>query len=47
MDMYCCGSIPGRGTAYARKNIEHWVRTDLEGTKYGFSGDIRHFYDSL
>lgn len=47
MDFYCCGSIRGRGPHHARKAIERWMEYDPKGTKHEFSGDIRHFYDSL
>ena len=47
MDFYCCGSIRGRGPHHGRQAIERWMEKDLKGTKYEFSGDIRHFYDSL
>lgn len=47
MDYYCCGSIKGRGPHQAKKSIESWVRKDRKGTKYCFTADIRHFYDSL
>lgn len=47
MDVYCCGSIKGRGTHYAKRAIERWMNTDLKGTKYCFSCDIYHFYESL
>lgn len=47
MDKYCCGSIKGRGTHYAKHAIEVWMRTDPKGTKYCLCMDIRHFYDNL
>lgn len=47
MDRYCCGSIRGRGTHYGKEAIERWMEKDPKGTKYGFTGDIRHFYQSL
>ena len=47
MDKYCCGSIRGRGTHYAKESIERWMRKDIKGTRYCFSCDIRHFYDTL
>lgn len=46
MYRYCCGSIRGRGTHYAKKVIEGWMK-DEKSTRYCFSCDIRHFYDSL
>lgn len=47
MDRYCCGSIQGRGTHYAKRTIEKHINRDYKGTKYGFCGDIYHFYDTL
>lgn len=47
MDPYRCGSIKGRGPHYAKQAIERWIKEDPKGTKYEFSGDIHHFYDSL
>lgn len=47
MDKYCCGSIRQRGTHYAKRAIEKWMRNDVKGTRYCFSCDIRHFYDTL
>lgn len=46
MDKYCCGSIKGRGSHYAKKCIEVWMR-DEESTRWELCGDIYHFYDSL
>lgn len=47
MDTHCCGSIRGRGTHFAKRAIESWMKKDEKGTKYCFSCDIYHFYDSL
>lgn len=47
MDPYCCGSIRGRGTKRGKEAIERWMEKDPKGTKYEFSGDVYHFYDSL
>lgn len=47
MDPYCCGSIRGRGTQLGQKAIKRWMEKDPKGTKYEFSGDVYHFYDSL
>lgn len=47
MDKYCCGSIRGRGTHYAKRAIEGWIKHDKNGTRYCLSMDIRHFYDNL
>ena len=47
MDMYCCGSIKGRGAHYCKRAIEGWFRKDRKGTRYELCADIYHFYDSL
>lgn len=47
MDVHCCGSIRGRGTHYAMRNLQSWVNNDPRGTTYCLSADIYHFYDSL
>lgn len=47
MDFYCCGSIKKRGPHHGRQAIERWMEKDPKGTKYEFSGDIYHFYESL
>ena len=47
MDPYCCGSIRGRGTRRGKEAVERWMEKDRSGTRYEFSGDVYHFYDSL
>lgn len=47
MDRYCCGSIKGRGTHYAKRAIEKWMKIDRIGTQYCLCMDIRHFYENL
>ena len=47
MDRYCCGSIQGRGSHYAKKAIEGWMKNDPKGTRWELCGDIKRFYDSL
>lgn len=47
MDSYCCGSVDGKGTHYGAKAISKWMTSDRKGTKYCFTMDIRHFYDTL
>lgn len=44
---YSCGSFPRRGAHYAKKRIEHWLRSDPKGTRCFGKIDIRHFYDSI
>lgn len=47
MYIYSCGSIPGRGTLYAKKRVERWVRKDKKNTKYCLKMDIEKFYPSI
>lgn len=47
MDYWCCGSIPGRGTARGTRGIQRWMREDSKGTKYCAELDIHHFYQTL
>lgn len=47
MDYWCCGSIPGRGTAHGVKGIKKWMKSDPKGTRYCAELDIHHFYQSL
>lgn len=46
MHPYCCGSVIGRGPAYAAKSIERWMKTDRE-CRYFVKLDIRHFFESI
>lgn len=47
MYQYSCGSVPGKGTQYARKVVEKWVRKDPKNTKYCLTMDIKKFYPSV
>lgn len=47
MDYWCCGSIPGRGTAHGFKGIKKWMKTGPINTKYCAELDIQHFYQNL
>jgi len=47
MYAYCCGSVPNRGTHYAKKHIEKWIRNDYKNTKYCAQMDIRHYFESV
>lgn len=47
MYRYSCGSINGRGTLYAKKAVEKWVRNDKKNTKYCLKMDIKQFYPSV
>lgn len=44
---YSCGSIPGRGTSYARKALRRWLDSDFKHTKYCLKMDITKFYPSI
>lgn len=41
----CCGSIPGRGTSYAKKRIEKHIRQ--KKPKYYFQMDVKRFFGSI
>lgn len=43
---YSCGSFPGRGAHYGKKQIERWLK-DTKGTRCFAKIDIRHFYDNV
>lgn len=43
---YSCGSFPGRGAHYGKKQIERWLK-DTKGTRCFAKIDIRHFYDNI
>ena len=47
MYIYSCGSVPGRGTLYAKKIVEKWLRKDKKNTKYCLKMDIEKFYPSV
>lgn len=47
MYQFCCGSVPQRGTKYAKQHIERWLRTDFKNTKYCVQMDIKHYFDSV
>jgi len=42
-----CASIKGRGTHYAKKMVETWLREDAAGTKYCLKLDVKKFYDNI
>lgn len=44
---YSCGSIPGRGTSYAKKTIRRWLDNDRKNTKYCLKMDVKKFYPSV
>ena len=44
---FSCGSFPGRGAHYGKRQIERWLRKDTKGMKYFLKIDIRHFYNNI
>lgn len=44
---YSCGSFPGRGAHYGKRQIERWLKKDTKGTRNFAKVDIRHFYDNI
>lgn len=46
MYQYSCGSIPGRGSHYGKRQIKRWLN-DVGNTKYVLKMDIKHFYESI
>lgn len=44
---YSCGNMPGKGTSFAKKAVEKWVRNDPKNTKYCLTMDIEKFYPSV
>lgn len=47
MDIWCCGSIKGRGAHYGIKAVKKWMKEDKVGTRWCAELDIYHFYDSV
>jgi retron-type reverse transcriptase len=47
MYQYTCGSIPKRGTHYARKYVKRCINRDPKHTKYVLQIDISKFYPSI
>lgn len=45
--VFSCGSFPGRGAHYGKRQIERWLRKDTKGMKYFLKIDIRHFYNNI
>lgn len=43
---FSCGSLPGKGAHYGKRQIERWICKGKE-IKYFAKLDIRHFYDSI
>lgn len=47
MHRYCCGSVPGRGTHYAKQAFKKW-RDGYRGKKFYVAElDIRKFYENI
>jgi hypothetical protein len=44
---WSCASIPGRGTHYAKKACEKWIRNDYKNTKYCLKLDIKKYYPNI
>ncbi len=42
-----CASISERGTLYAKKATEKWVRTDYKRTKYALKLDVKKYYPNI
>ena len=40
-------AIPRRGIHAGLKRLQHWIRTDVQGTQYCLKVDARHFYQSI
>lgn len=44
---FSCGSIPNKGSHYAKRYICKWIRDDHKNTKYVCKMDIKSFYASV
>lgn len=44
---YSCGSVKGKGSHFAKRATEKWIRSDFRGTKYTLQLDISKFYPSV
>ena len=47
MYVFTCGSVPNRGTSYAKRYLERWLHNDFKGTRYCLKLDVHHFYQSI
>ncbi|MCK9577595.1 MAG: RNA-directed DNA polymerase [Clostridia bacterium] len=47
MYVFTCGSVPNRGTSYAKRYLERWLHNDFKGTRYCLKLDVHHFYQSV
>ena len=46
MYRYCCGSVVGRGTKWARKAVQKFIKSDPR-IKYVYKADVHHFFASV
>lgn len=44
---YTCSNIPGRGTIFAKRSCERFIRKDPRNSKYCLKMDITKFYPSI
>lgn len=44
---YQVASIKGRGQNYGKKAVKRWLSTDVDGTKYHVTADVRQCYPSI
>lgn len=47
MYQWCCASVPGRGSAAARKYTRRVIRNDPKGTRYVCKMDVHHYFHSV
>lgn len=47
MYQYTCANVPGRGTIYAKRSCERFIRKDPKHTKYCLKMDVKKFYPSI
>lgn len=44
---WSCASMKGRGTHYAKRGVEKWIRNDRRNTKYCLKIDIEKYYPNI
>lgn len=47
MYYYCSANVPGKGTVFAKRSCEKFLRTDYKNTKYCLKMDVKKFYQSV
>lgn len=47
MYVFTCGSVPNKGTSYAKRYVGRWLHNDFKGTRYCLKLDVHHFYQSI